>query len=338
MAQKRLGKQTVVLENPPSIISTASIVGPKEGDGPLKDYFDLILDDDLWGEESWEKSEAKLQLEAVKLALNNAKIVPSQVDYLFAGDLLNQITSSSYAARELKIPFFGLYGACSTKTESLSLGAMAIDGGFADTVVSVTSSHFSTAERQYRFPLEHGNQRPLTAQWTVTGSGASVLSSYGNGPYITHLTTGRIIDPGIVNANNMGPAMAPAAADTIIQHFRDTGFKPENYDMIITGDLAAVGKDIAEELIAKEGYDISNIFMDCGIEIFDAERQDTHAGGSGCGCSAVVFAGYLYKALKTGKLKRIMLVSTGALLSPTIIQQGESIPGIAHAVTISNEK
>ncbi len=338
MAQKRLGKQTVALENPPSIIATATIVGPKEGDGPLKDYFDLVLDDDLWGEDSWEKAEAKLQQEAVKLALNNANMVPSQAEYLFAGDLLNQIISSSYAARQLKIPFFGLYGACSTKTESLSLGAMSIDGGFADTVVCVTSSHFSTAERQYRFPLEHGNQRPPTAQWTVTGAGASVLSSSGNGPYITHLTTGKIIDPGIVNANNMGPAMAPAAADTIIQHFRDTGFKPENYDMIITGDLATLGKDIAEELVAKEGYDISKIFMDCGIEIFDGERQDTHAGGSGCGCSAVVFAGYLYKALKAGKLKRIMLISTGALLSPTIIQQGESIPGIAHAVTISNEK
>lgn len=338
MAQKRLGKQTIVFQNPPSIIATATIVGPKEGDGPLKDYFDLILDDDLWGESSWEKTEAKLQQEAVKLALTNAKKVTTDVDYLFAGDLLNQIISSSYAARELKIPFFGLYGACSTKTESLSLGAMAIDGGFADIVVCVTSSHFSTAERQYRFPLEHGNQRPLTAQWTVTGAGASVLSSSGNGPYITHVTTGRIIDPGIVNANNMGPAMAPAAADTIIRHFKDTGFKPEDYDLIITGDLATVGKEIAQELMAKEGYDISNIFMDCGIEIFDAERQDTHAGGSGCGCSAVVFAGYLYKALKAGKYKRIMLVSTGALLSPTIVQQGESIPGIAHAVTISTEK
>lgn len=338
MAQKKLGKQTVVLENPPSIIATATIVGPKEGDGPLKDYFDLILDDDLWGEESWEKCESKLQQEAVKLALNNANMVPAQVDYLFAGDLLNQIISSSYAARQLKIPFFGLYGACSTKAESLSLGAMAIDGGFADNVVSVTSSHFSTAERQYRFPLEHGNQRPPTSQWTVTGAGASVLSSSGNGPYITHVTTGRIIDPGISNANNMGPAMAPAAADTIIQHFRDTGFTPDYYDMIITGDLAAVGKDIAEELIAKEGYDISDIFMDCGIEIFDAERQDTHAGASGCGCSAVVFGGYLYKALKSGKLKKILLISTGALLSTTSIQQGESIPGIAHAVTISNEK
>lgn len=338
MAHKKLGKQTVVLENPPSIISTASIVGPKEGDGPLKDYFDLILEDDLWGEDSWEKGESKLQQEAVKLALTKAKLVPSQIDYLFAGDLLNQIISSSYAARQLQIPFFGLYGACSTKTEALSLGALTIDGGFADYVVCVTSSHFSTAERQYRFPLEHGNQRPLTAQWTVTGSGASVLSSSGNGPYITHVTTGKIIDPGLSNANNMGPAMAPAAADTIIQHFRDTGLKPENYDLIITGDLATVGKDIAEELIGKEGYDVSEIFMDCGIEIFDSEIQDTHAGGSGCGCSAVVFAGYIYNALKTGKYKRIMLVSTGALLSPTIIQQGESIPGIAHAVTISNKK
>jgi stage V sporulation protein AD len=311
-------------------------VGPKEGQGPLKDYFDVVLEDDLWGEESWEKSESKFQQEAVKLALSNAKLVESQVDYLFAGDLLNQIISSSYAARQLQIPFFGLYGACSTMTESLSLGAMSVDGGFADNVVCVTSSHFSTAERQYRFPLEHGNQRPPTAQWTVTGSGAAVLSSLGAGPFITHITTGKVVDPGIKNANNMGPAMAPAAADTIVQHFKDTGFKPEDYDLIITGDLATVGKDIAEEMIGKEGYDVTNVYSDCGIEIFDAEEQDTHAGGSGCGCSAVVFGGYIYKQLKTGKFNRVLLISTGALLSPTSIQQGESIPGIAHAVTISN--
>jgi len=338
VAQKKLGKQTIKLENPPSIISTATIVGPKEGDGPLKEYFDTIIEDDLWGEESWEKCESKLQQEAVKAALFNAKLSESEIDYLFAGDLLNQIISSSYAARQLKIPFFGLYGACSTMTESLSLGAMSIDGGFADKVVCVTSSHFSTAERQYRFPLEHGNQRPLTSQWTVTGSGAAVLTSFGTGPYITHITTGKVVDPGIKNANNMGPAMAPAAVDTIVQHMEDTGFKPEDYDLIITGDLASVGKNIAEEMIAKKGYDISNVFIDCGIEIFDSERQDTHAGGSGCGCSAVVFGGYIYKHLKKRKLNRVLLVSTGALLSPTSIQQGESIPGIAHAVTISNLK
>jgi len=292
----------------------------------------------LWGEETWEKCESKLQLEAVKLALTNAKLLESNIDYLFSGDLLNQIISSSFAARKLGMPFFGLYGACSTMSESLSLGAMIVDGGYADNVVCVTSSHFSTAERQYRFPLELGNQRPPTAQWTVTGSGAAVLAAVGTGPYITHITTGKVIDPGIKDANNMGPAMAPAAADTIIQHFKDTGFKPEDYDLIITGDLASIGKDIAEELIGKEGYDVSNVYSDCGIEIFDSERQDTHAGGSGCGCSAVVFNGYIFKQLKVGKFNRVLLISTGALLSPTSSLQGESIPGIAHAVTISNSK
>lgn len=336
MAQKRLGQQTVKLENPPSIVGNASIVGPKEGKGPLKDYFDLIIQDDLWGEESWEKCESKLQKEAIRMALNKAKLVESQIDYLFAGDLLNQIIASSFSARELQIPFFGLYGACSTMALSLSLGSMIIDGGYADNVGCVTSSHFSTAERQYRFPLELGSQRALTAQWTVTGSGASILSSRGGAPYVTHVTTGKVIDPGIKDANNMGAAMAPAAADVIVQHFKDTGFKPSDYDLIITGDLASLGKEIAEDLMKKEGYIVSNVYSDCGIEIFDNKKQDTHAGGSGCGCSAVVFNGYVFKQLQKKKFNRVMLVSTGALLSPTSSQQGESIPGIAHAVTISN--
>lgn len=337
MAQKKLGIQTVKLQNPPSIIATASIVGPKEGEGPLKDYFDLIIQDDTWGEGSWEKCESKLQREAVRMALSNAKLVESEVDYLLAGDLLNQIIASSFSARQLQIPFFGLYGACSTMSESLSIGAMLVDGGYADKVVCATSSHFSTAERQYRFPLEHGNQRPLTSQWTVTGAGASVLSAGGGPPFITHITTGKVIDPGIKDANNMGAAMAPAAADVIIQHFKDTGFKPSDYDLIITGDLASLGKDIAEDLMRQEGYKLSKVYSDCGIEIFDNETQDTHSGGSGCGCSAVVFNGYIYKQLKKGKFNKVLLVSTGALLSPTSAQQGESIPGIAHAVTISNK-
>ncbi|KNF09260.1 stage V sporulation protein AD [Gottschalkia purinilytica] len=338
MAQKKLGKQTVKLENPPSIISTYCIVGPKEGEGPLKDYFDLILEDDLWGEESWEKSESKIQNETIRSAISDAKITENDVDYLFAGDLLNQIISSAYSARQLQIPFFGLYGACSTMSESLSLGAMIVDGGYADYTVCATSSHFSSAERQYRYPLEHGNQRTPTAQWTVTGAGAVVLSSNGNGPYVTHVTTGKVIDLGIKDANNMGPAMAPAAVDTIVQHFKDTGFRVKDYDLIITGDLGILGAEIAEELIAKEGYDISQIYTDCGIEIFDNEKQDTHLGGSGCGCSASVFAGYVFKEIKARNLNRVLLVSTGALHSPVGIQQGETIPGIAHAITISNSK
>lgn len=336
MAIKKIGKQTVKLQNPPSIIGTATIVGPKEGEGPLKDYFDIVLEDDMWGQESFEKAEAKIQEEAIKLAISNANLSTSDIDYLFSGDLLNQITSSSYTARQLEIPYFGLYGACSTMTESLSLGAMAIDGGFANYVVCATSSHFSSAERQFRFPLEYGAQRPLTSQWTVTGAGATVLSATGNGPYITYITTGKIKDYGITDANNMGSAMAPAAIDTITQHFQDTGYSPDDYDLIITGDLAAVGKKILLDLMGKKGYDLSKNYTDCGVKIFDWVEQDTHAGGSGCACAAVVFNGYIYKEMIKGNLNRVLLVATGALHSPISTLQGESIPGIAHAVTIDN--
>lgn len=337
MAIKKLGSQTIRLLNPPSIIATGSIVGPKEGDGPLGAYFDKILEDDLFGEDSWEKAESKLMQEAVKLALSKARLNMADMDYLFGGDLLNQIISTSFAARELKIPFFGLYGACSTMAESLTLAAMSIDGGFADKVIATTSSHFSSAERQYRFPLESGNQRPITSQWTVTGSGAAIVSSTGEGPYITYATTGKVIDYGIKDAANMGAAMAPAAVDTIRVHLADTGFKPDDYDLIITGDLGKIGYEIAFELLEEQGYDMSKVFKDCGVEIFDHERQDTHSGGSGCACSAVVFSGYLYEQLKLKNLNKILLVATGALLSPTSSLQGESIPCIAHAVTIESK-
>ena len=336
MALKRIGSQTVKLSSPPSIIGTSSIVGPKEGEGPLKDYFDIILEDDMWGQESFEKSEAKIQEEAVKLAVSNANLSTNDIEFLLAGDLLNQIITSSYSARQLSIPFFGLYGACSTMTESLSLGAMIIDGQFADKVVCATSSHFSSAERQFRFPLEYGSQRTFSAQWTVTGGGATVLSSTGTGPYITYITTGKIVDLGIVDVNNMGGAMAPAAIDTISQHFKDTGYNPEDYDLIITGDLGLVGKKILLDLLRKEGYDISKNYSDCGIKIFDGVEQDTHAGGSGCGCAAVVFNGYIYKELIKKNLNRVLLIATGALHSSISTLQGESIPGIAHAVTIDN--
>lgn len=338
MKNKRIGKQTIKLQNPPSIIATGSIVGPKEGEGPLASYFDITLDDDLFDEDSWEKSESKLQSEAIKTVLYKGKSSTADIKYLFAGDLLNQLMSSNYCARRFTIPFFGLYGACSTMAESMSLGAMTIDGGFADKVLCVTSSHFSTAERQFRYPLEFGNQRKLTTQWTVTGSGAALLADEGEGPYITHVTTGKIIDPGIKDVNNMGAAMAPAAADTIIQHFQDTGFDVDDYDLIATGDLGMIGKSIALELMQQEGYDVENIYHDCGVKIFDHLKQDTHAGGSGCGCSAVVFCGYIYTRLKEGSLNRVLFVSTGALHSTTSIQQGESIPGIAHAISISNTK
>lgn len=338
MAIKRIGKQTVKLENPVSILSTYSIVGPKEGDGPLKDYFDLILEDDLWGEETWEKAESKIQESAIKAAISEGGFSIKDIDYLFAGDLLNQIIASGYSARQLAIPFFGLYGACSTMTESLSLGAMAIDGGFADKVICATSSHFSSAERQFRYPLEYGAQRPFSSQWTVTGAGATLLSSTGNGPYITHITTGKILDPGITDVSNMGAAMAPAAMDTMINHFKDTGFRPKDYDLIITGDLGLVGKSIVLDMMKKENYNIDKMFKDAGVEIFDSKIQDTHAGGSGCACSATVFNGYVFKEMLKGKYDRVLLMSTGAIHSTLITQQGESIPGIAHAVTIDINK
>lgn len=334
MSCKKMGTQTVKLYNPPSILATASIVGPKEGEGPLKDYFDLVLSDDLYEEKTWERAESKMTKEAIKIALQKIKITPEKIDYLFGGDLLNQIISSSFAARELKIPFFGLYGACSTMSESLSLGSMVIDGGYADYVIAATSSHFSSAERQYRFPLELGGQRPPTSQWTVTGAGAAILGSTGQGPYITYVTTGRVLDFGIKDANNMGAAMAPAAADTIIRHFKDTGLSPRDYDLIITGDLGRVGKELTIQIAGENGYDLNANFTDCGVEIFDLKKQDVHSGGSGCGCSAVTLCGYLYSEMKKGNINRLLIISTGALLSPTSTLQGESIPAVAHAVAI----
>lgn len=338
MAIKKLGNQTIKLSNPPSIISTYTIVGPKEGQGPLKKYFHQILEDDLCGQESWEKAESKIQEETIRAVVDNAGLSLKDIDILIAGDLLNQITASGYASRQLGIPFYGLYGACSTMTESLSLGAMLIDGGFADKVVCATSSHFSTAERQFRYPLEYGNQRTFSSQWTVTGAGATLLSSEGTGPYIKYITPGRIIDPGIKDVANMGAAMAPAAMDTLIHHFQDTGFSPSDYDLIITGDLGIIGKSIILEMMMKEGYDLNGIYTDCGVEIFNPKTQDTHAGGSGCACSATVFNGYVMNQIANGKYKRVLFMATGALHSTMITQQGESIPSIGHAITVEINK
>lgn len=334
MASKRLGKQTLKLSSPPSMISNASIVGPKEGEGPLAQFFDNILKDDYFGEDSWEKAESKMLKEAVKNAIKASGRGSTDINFMFAGDLLNQIVSSSFAARELQIPFVGLYGACSTMAESICMGAMLIDGGFGEAVVCATSSHFSSAERQYRFPLEQGVQRPPFSQWTVTGAGATVLAEVGNGPYITHVTIGKVMDFGIKDANNMGAAMAPAAVDTITAHFNETGRGPEYYDLILTGDLGNIGKAITLDIMQKEGFDITKVYNDCGSMIFDGAKQDTYAGGSGCGCAAVVLNGYIAKEMKKGNLNRVLLVATGALLSPTTSWQGESIPSIAHAVAI----
>lgn len=334
MKKKKIGSQTVKLEHPPKIIATHSIVGPKEGEGPLNLYFDEILNDDTCGKDSYEQAESQMMFTAISQAIKKAKLKETDIDYLFSGDLLNQIISSSFAAREFSIPFFGLYGACSTMSESLSLASIIMDGGFADYVVATTSSHFSSAERQFRFPLDYGSQRPQTAQWTVTGSGAVVLGHEGNFPEVTYVTTGKVKDFGQKDANNMGAAMAPAAVDTIATHFKDTGRSPKDYDIIATGDLGMIGRELADKLMLEYGYDIREKHMDCGEKIFNNEKQNTNAGGSGCGCSAVVFTGYLYKKLMKKEIKKVLLVSTGALMSTTSSLQGETIPGIAHAVAI----
>ncbi len=330
---EKLGSQTIKFNTPPTILECASIVGPKEAQGPLAKYFDQTLEDEFWGEKTWEKAESKIVKETVNTVISKAGIASSNIDCVFAGDLLNQCISSSFGLRELNIPFFGVFGACSTFVESMSLGAICIES-FAKYVLCATSSHFCSAEKQFRFPLELGNQRPPSSQWTVTGSGATILSASGQGPYITYITPGKIIDMGIKDANNMGSAMAPAFIDTLITHFNDTGRSPSYYDAIISGDLGSIGKDIVIDIAKSKGFNIKNNYDDCGVLIFDKNSQDTHSGGSGCACSGTVFSGYLFKQLKEKKLKKILLIATGALMNSTSSQQGESIPGIAHAISI----
>ena len=330
---ERIGKQTIKFNTPPTILECASIVGPKEAQGPLAKYFDQTLEDEFWGEKTWEKAESKIIKETVNTVISKSGVPSEKIDYMFAGDLLNQCISSSFGLRELNIPFFGVFGACSTFVESLSLGAVFVEG-VAENVLCATSSHFCSAEKQFRFPLELGNQRPPSSQWTVTGSGAVILTKNGSGPYITNITPGKIIDMGIKDGNNMGAAMAPAFADTLISHFEDTGRKPSYYDVIISGDLGYVGKDIVIDILKSKGYDIKSNYNDCGVLIFDKASQDTHSGGSGCACCGTVFSGYFFKQLKEKKIKKMLLIATGALMNSTTSQQGESIPGIAHAISI----
>ena len=334
---QKLGKQTIKFDNPPTILECASIVGPKEADGPLAKYFDKCLDDEFWGEETWEKAESKIIKETVNTVISKSGISSDKIEYCFAGDLLNQCISSSFGLRELNIPFFGVFGACSTFVETFSLASVFIENGINYALCAV-SSHFCSAEKQFRFPLELGNQRPPTSQWTVTGSGSAILASSSTpeakGPYITHITSGKIVDMGIKDANNMGAAMAPAAFDTMITHFKDTGRSPSYYDAIITGDLGHIGKEILTDLCKGSGYNINSVYNDCGVLIFDKEKQDTHSGGSGCGCCASVFSGYFFKQLREKNLNRVLLIATGALMNTTSAQQGESIPGIAHAISI----
>ena len=337
-----LGKASVKPEKPVYILNSGSIVGTKEGQGPLGLLFDMVGSDDMFGCESWEEAESSLQKTAVHLALEKAKVKADDVRFIFAGDLLGQSIATSFGISTYQIPLLGVYGACSTCGESLTVGVMTIAGGFADRVVCVTSSHFASAEKEFRYPLEYGNQRPLSATWTVTGSGAFVLgndtalSAYGEKPRarVTGMTVGKIVDYGLKDSMNMGPCMAPAAASTLEQHFIDFNSQPSDYDKIITGDLGKVGQKVLIDLLNDKGYDISSQHMDCGIEIFDAETQDTHAGGSGCGCSAVTLSAYILKQLEEGNWKKVLFAPTGALLSKTSFNEGKSVPGIAHALVL----
>ncbi len=302
---KKIGNQTVVFDNKISILETASIVGPKEADGPLAKHFDKCLEDEFWGESSWEKAESKMIKEAVNLSINKSKISIDDIDYCFAGDLLNQCISSCFGLRDLGVPFFGIFGACSTFAEAISLASVFIDGGAGNTAICAVSSHFCSAEKQFRFPLELGNQRPPTSQWTVTGSGSLVLSKEGKGPYITSITTGKIVDMGIKDVNNMGAAMAPAFVDTLIAHFKDTGRNPDYYDGIFSGDLGYVGKEIAIELAESKGYNIKENYNDCGVLMFDKDKQDTHMGGSRlCMHAEQYFQDYYLMSLRIKILKK----------------------------------
>lgn len=334
---KRIGKRTIIFENKPRIISYGSVVGKKEHEGPLSNEFDAYTTDSFFGEKSFEKAESKLQKTAVQTALDKAGLTPDDIDNIFAGDLLNQCIGSSFGLRSFGIPFIGLYGACSTMALSAGLAAVFIDSGAAKKTVSVTSSHFCSAERQYRFPLNYGSQRTPTAQWTVTGSGALILGKDGGDIYISSVTFGEIEDLNIKDANNMGAAMAPAAAGTLLNFFKDTETKPDDYDIIFTGDLGYVGTNLLYELLEREGIDIRCRHSDCGTLIFDREKQDVHAGGSGCGCSASVLCSYIMHRLEKGDFGNILFMSTGALMSPTSSFQGESIPGIAHLLNIKKD-
>ena len=339
MPQHRLGERTILFPRRPGILSAAAVVGPKEGKGPLGAFFDLVVPDPLYGQTSYEQAERAIFREACRRCCEKAKVGTDQVQALLGGDLLNQIMAASLAARELRIPFLGLYGACSTMAESLILGAILTDGGYASPVLCAAGSHFCTAERQYRFPLEYGGQRSMAAQWTVTGAGACLLSDVG-GPMarVTAATIGQVVDLGVSDASNMGAAMAPAASDTLLRHFADADASPDDFDLIVTGDLGRVGTDLLRELLREKGVLLrEEKHMDCGLQIFDP-ADDVHAGGSGCGCSASVLAAHLLPRLHRGDIKRILFMATGALLSPTTNQQGETIPGVAHAIVIEGGK
>ena len=335
MAKFKQGRQSFRLENPPVITNWASVAGKKEIDGPMTHTFDVKCRDPYFGQKTWEQAEKHMQQLVLNKLISKAGISRENIGLVFSGDLLNQCIGSSFSLRNTNIPHLGLYGACSTMSESLLMASMAVGGGFSDNVVAMTSSHFASSERQYRFPLGYGGQRTPTSQWTVTGSGAALVCAEGTGPKIIGCTIGTVTDFGIKDANNMGAAMAPAAYHTIRAHLDDFQHVPSDFDMIVTGDLGQIGKELLMELARKDGISLGGKITDCGTLVFDNTTQDVHAGGSGCGCSAITLCGYLLEQLKSGKMKKILFCGTGALLSPTSTQQGLPIPGVCHAVCIT---
>lgn len=330
------GSQSILFENAPYLLSCGSVVGKKEGEGPLGSLFDFVQEDDLFGQDSWEAAESEMQKEACLRALGKSKVKPEEVRYLFGGDLLRQGVATSMGVETLQIPLFGLYGACSTSGEALALSSMSVAAGYGEYVLAVTSSHFGSAEKEFRFPLAYANQRPLSAQWTVTGSGAFLVGTRKSHVRITGVTVGKIVDYGLKDSQNMGACMAPAACDTIIRHLDDFGREPSYYDRIFTGDLGYVGQSILFDLMRKKGRDIKQNHVDCGMIIFDQQTQDTHAGGSGCGCAATTLASYIFPKLESGEWKRILFVPTGALMSTVSYNEGNSVPGIAHGIVLEH--
>ena len=334
---QRIGSYTLQLDPPAYVLGSGSFAGKKEGEGPLKAYFDATHDDTTLGEDSWEKAESKLQTEAVKTAIQKAHLKSADIQYIFAGDLLNHCISSTYGLRGLGIPFLGQYGACSTMAQGLGMASVFVSSGAAENAVAVTSSHFCSAERQFRFPLEYGGQRTPTAQWTATAAGAAVLGHRPSAISVREVTFGRMTDLGVSDANNMGAAMAPAAVRTLTDYFTDTGTKPQDFDLVLTGDLGYVGSSLLREIMRKAGWNLETNHNDCGLMLYDRKKQDVHAGGSGCGCSGSVVCGYVFKQMEAGALNDVLFAATGALMSPTALQQGESIVGIAHAIHLHRE-
>jgi stage V sporulation protein AD len=331
-------KQTHVFSNPPGVIAFAAVGGKKESEGPMGEYFDKINDDPYMSCDTFEKGESKLQKQAILHMLEKGGLKESDIGLLFGGDLLNQCTGTTYGIRDFGIPFLGLYGACSTMAEGLLMASAFTAAGYAQKAAAVTSSHFCSAERQYRYPLNYGGQRPPTAQWTATAGGALCVSASGKSPYVRAFTVGKIEDLGITDANNMGAAMAPAAWSTISAFLSDTGKAPEDFDMILTGDLGKVGSRLLCELAEQDGINLRNVHRDCGMMLYSFDGQDVHAGGSGCGCCASVLCGYILPRIRSGEFENVLLAATGALMSPTLNQQGETIPSISHAVWLSHRK